>query len=383
MAASPSAGGTPSTGGAPRPGGGAWAPQIGSIFGIPIRLHVTFVLLALWLVVVAGRSGAGLLGGLAWLLMLVGSVTLHELGHAVVARRYGVITEEIVLLPIGGVARLRGVPGPAAELAIALAGPLANLAVALLGSLALLLRGLPPAGAPPDPGAKLLTSLVIANAALFGFNLAPALPLDGGRALRALLALLLPAPVAARAAARIGQAFAVALALVGLLLPGGAGLPLILLALLLFFGAAQQGAAGERALALAGRRAREAMVTRFERLQPQEPLERAAQLLLRTAQEDFPVIDAWGRPVGALPRPLLLAAIGRLGRQASVLEAMDRRVLVVSPESALADVVAALQAGSPSPAVVADDDGIQGIVTLDGAARMAGIVAGLAAERRD
>ena len=72
---------------------------------------------------------------------------------------------------------------------------------------------------------------------------------------------------------------------------------MILLALLLFFGASQQGAAGERALALAGRRARDAMATRFERLQPQEPLERAALLLLRTAQEDFPVIDAWGRPV--------------------------------------------------------------------------------------
>lgn len=380
MASSPPAGGTPSAGGPPRPLGAGWAPQIGSIFGIPIRLHITFVLLAVWLVVVAERSGAGLLGGLAWLLMLVGSVTLHELGHALVARSHGVITEEIVLLPIGGVARLRGVPGPAAELAIALAGPLANLGVALLGTFLILLRGLPPPGVSLDPGARLLTNLVIANAALFGFNLAPALPLDGGRALRALLALFLPAPLAARATARIGQAFAVALALIGLLLPGGAGLPLLLLALLLFFGAAQQGAAGERALALAGRRARDAMATRFERLQPQEPLERAAQLLLRTAQEDFPVIDAWGRPVGALPRPLLLAAIGRLGRQAPVLEAMDRRVLVVSPESALSDVVAALQTGAPSPAVVADDAGVRGIVTLDGAARMAGIVAGLAAD---
>jgi stage IV sporulation protein FB len=361
---------------------GAWAPQIGTIAGIPIRLHATFVLLALWLAVVAGRSGAGLFGAIAWLLVLVASVTVHELGHALVARRHGVTTEEIVLLPIGGVSRLRGVPGGAAELAIALAGPLVNLGVALVAGSILLAVGGPAWASSSDPVVRVLAYVAGANLALVAFNLVPAYPLDGGRALRALLGMLLPAPSAARATARVGQLFAVAIGLFALLLPGGSGLPLILLALLLFFGASQQGAAGERALALAGRRARDAMATRFERLQPQEPLERAALLLLRTPQEDFPVIDAWGRPVGALSRGQLVAALARLGRTASVLEAMDRRVLVVAPESALADVVAALQSGAPSPAVVADSAGVQGIVTVDAAARMAGIVAGLASGER-
>jgi stage IV sporulation protein FB len=366
-------------GGARRPAGRGWAPQIGAIAGIPIRLHATFVLLAIWLAVAGGRGGAGLFGGLAWLLMLVGSVTIHELGHALVARRYGVSTEEIVLLPIGGVSRLRGVPGPVAELAIALAGPAVNLVVALVAVFALVAVGGPASPAASDPAARVLTDLLVANVALFGINLVPAHPLDGGRALRAMLSLALPAQAASRATARVGQAFAAVVALFALLLPGGAGLPLVLLALLLFFGAAQQGVAGERALALAGRRARDAMMTRFERLQPQEPLERAALLLLRTPQDDFPVIDAWGRPVGALSRALLLAAIARLGRGASVLEAMDRRVLVVSADSPLADVVNALQGGAPSPAVVAEAEGVLGIVTLDGAARMAGVVSGLAA----
>jgi CBS domain-containing protein len=231
-------------------------------------------------------------------------------------------------------------------------------------------------------GGTILADLLAANFLLFLFNLVPAFPLDGGRALRALLSMALPAPNATRATARVGQAFALLLVFVGLMLPNGVGIPLALLALLLFAGAAQEGVASGRALALAGRTARDAMVARFERLAPQQPLEQAALLLLRTTQDDFPVIDAWGRVVGALPRSLLLGALARLGRETPVLQAMDRRVLVVSPEAPLADVVGALQTGAPSPAVVMDGQVVQGIVTLDGAARMAGIVAGLAAPRQ-
>src|SRR5581483_6006432 len=213
---------------------------------------------------------------------------------------------------------------------------------------------------------------------LFLLNLVPAFPLDGGRALRALLSMFLPAPQATRVTAMIGQAFAILLVLVGLAMPAGVGIPLALLALLLFVGAAQEGIAGGRALALAGRVARDAMATRFERLSPQQTLEDAALLLLRTAQDDFPIVDAWGRAVGVLPRPLLVAALGRFGRQTPVLQAMDRRVLVVPPDAPLAEIVAALQGGAPSPAIVSEGQTIAGIVTLDGAARMAGIVAALA-----
>jgi Zn-dependent protease/CBS domain-containing protein len=353
---------------------GAWTFQVGRILGIPIRLHVTFVLLLLWVGFAGAEQGQGVWRGFAFLLLLVLSVALHELGHALMARRYGIATEEIVLLPIGGLARLRGEPAPGAELAIALAGPAVNLLLALLLTTALLLRG----GTLADPGMPpLLRDLLVANLALFGFNLVPALPLDGGRALRAALLLIAPQPVAARLAARIGQAFAVLVALLALLLPGGAGLPLIVLAALLFFGAGRE-AGGRRVGEFAGRTALDAMASRFERLAPQESLEQAALLLLRTPQQDFPVIDAWGRAVGALSRPALLGALGRLGGEAPVLEVMDRGVVVVRPETPLAEVVTALRAGSPSPAVVADEEGVAGIVTLEGVARMAAIVAALA-----
>ena len=363
-----------------------WAVQVGRMFGIPIRLHATFVLLLVWVALLTARSGEGFLRGLAFLLLLVASVTLHELGHALVARRHGLATEEIVLLPIGGVARLRGQAGAGAELAIALAGPLVNLAVALALGTALLLAGAgaPPAAGPGGPGGSgllggsgLAGDLALANFALFAFNLLPVPPLDGGRALRAFLALVAPAADAPRLAGRVGQVFALLLGLAGVLLPSPLALPLILLAVLLFFGASQERALATRVGAVAGRTAADAMVARFERLAPQEPLEHAALLLLRTPQQEFPVVDAWGRAVGVLGRGALLAALARLGGGAPVLEAMDRRVLVVAPETPLAEVVSALRSGSPEPAVVAGDTGIEGIVTLDGVERMAALLAAL------
>lgn len=368
-----------------------WALQVGRIFGIPIRLHATFVLLLVWVALLTARNGESLLRGVAFLLLLVASVTLHELGHALVARRHGVATEEIVLLPIGGVARLSGRPGAGAELAIALAGPLINLGLALALGSALLVAGggavSGDGGASGSPsllggaglasGSGLVADLALANFALFAFNLLPAPPLDGGRALRAFLALLVPAADAGRLAGRVGQAFALLLGLAGAPLPAGLALPAILLAVLLFFGASQEAALASRVQTLAGRTAADAMVARFERLAPQEPLERAALLLLRTPQQDFPVVDAWGRPVGALGRAALLAGLARLGGEAPVLEAMDRRVLVVSPAAALSEVVAALRGGTPSPVVVAGEGGIEGIVTLDGCERMTSLLAAI------
>jgi stage IV sporulation protein FB len=347
---------------------------VGRLLGIPIRLHATFLLLLVWVAMVSARGGDGFLRGLVFLLLLIASVTVHELAHALVARRHGVATEEIVLLPIGGIARQRGEVGPRAQLAIALAGPFANLTLAVALAVAVLLRG---QGLATD-AAGVLGDLLLGNLALFGFNLLPVPPLDGGRALRAAIALLAPAADAGRVAARIGQAFAALLALGGVLLPGGLGLPLLLLAALLFFGAGQEAMGAARQQALAGRTAADAMMARFERLAPQEPLEQAALLLLRTPQADFPVIDAWGRAVGTLDRGGLLAALGRHGGAASVLEAMDRRVLAVAPSAPLAELHAALRGGMPSPVVVVEGGEVRGIVTLESIERMVGLLAAMA-----
>jgi Zn-dependent protease len=185
-----------------------WAWKIGRVAGIPVRVHWTLVAL---LAVVGVITGAGALGVLAGAALLFASIVAHELAHALVARAYGVRTRDIVLTPLGGVARLEGMgPSGRAEVAIALAGPAASLAIAALAWTAMAI--LSPAGL----AASALDTLVWANAMLGVFNLVPAFPMDGGRVLRGLLHERIGLERATRIATALGRAVAIAMALVGL-----------------------------------------------------------------------------------------------------------------------------------------------------------------------
>ncbi len=177
-----------------------WAWRIGRVRGIDIKVHVTFVLALAWGAFVLGWSGpAGRLYGAFLTLVLFVNVLLHELGHAVAAQRYGIRVEDIILLPIGGVARLHQLPArPRYELVIALAGPAVNLVLAILllfitVPLLLLPGTLTPGGslflAMTEPGiAGVLICAWVTNVSPLVFNLIPAFPMDGRRVLRALLA---------------------------------------------------------------------------------------------------------------------------------------------------------------------------------------------------
>src|SRR5260221_4925464 len=184
-----------------------WSLRVGSPFGIRIELHVTFLLFLGWIAIsqglLSGNPARALISVLLFLLVFV-CVVLHELGHALMARRYGIRTRDIVLLPIGGVARLERMPDkPQQEIAIALAGPAVNLRI-LLVLLALRLEF--DGGAVIEGG--LLDTLLLVNIVMIAFNLIPAFPMDGGRVLRALLALRMPYARATAIAANVGQAFA-------------------------------------------------------------------------------------------------------------------------------------------------------------------------------
>lgn len=196
-----------------------WSWKLGRPFGIDTEVHASFLLLLAW-VVFGALTGGGTFSMAAYsVLFLLGvfaSVVMHELGHALTARAYGVRTRRILLLPIGGMAQLENMPrSPRAELLVALAGPAVSLLLAGLLSLASTLLG----GIPGLGGTLLgtfVTSLMWANLMLAVFNLVPAFPMDGGRALRAFLATRMPHLRATEIAVSVGKVAAAALAVVGL-----------------------------------------------------------------------------------------------------------------------------------------------------------------------
>lgn len=345
--------------------GSSWSFRIGTLLGVPIRVHVTFLFLLVWFGAVSSESGRGYLGGVVFLLLLFGCVVLHELGHATMARRYGVKTSEIVLYPIGGVARLERIPSGKAELLIAIAGPLVNLVLA-----ALIWSGLQfapvssPGSAEEMVGGPLAWQLLTANLTLFLFNLIPAFPMDGGRILRAALSLGLGQERATTIASRVGQGLAILFALVAIF-PGPVKPMLLLIALFVFLGAGQEEAYQRGRAAVRGLVARDAMVTQFATLAPQDSLGRAAELLLATHQHDFPVVDLWGRVAGLLPRSTLIAALAEHGREVAVLQVMEREVAAVRPETSLDDVLSGLQSRPGAAVLVVGDKGLEGMITLE------------------
>jgi Zn-dependent protease/CBS domain-containing protein len=350
--------------GPPAAQGSRWAFQIGTVLGIPIRIHATFLLILVWFGMASAAANRNVPSGIALVLAFFGCVLLHELGHAAMARRFGVRTREIVLYPIGGVARLESIPGGWAELAIALAGPAVNVVLAGACAGALVAFNAPLQVPQTFQGHQtgLVQQLLGANIMLVLFNMIPAFPMDGGRVLRALLAVGLGQQRATRIAALVGQTIA------GLFVIGGlfqANLLLAFIGVFVFLGASQELAFQTRREAIAGHVAHEAMITKFETLAPQDTLGRAAELLLATHQHDFPVIDAWNRIAGVLPRARLLEGLAASGRDTNVLEVMLRETVQVAPATDLEVVLQHLQRDPATPLLVVENGTLRGMVTLE------------------
>src|SRR5882672_11660056 len=203
-----------------------WSFRIARIAGIPIQCHVTFLLLVAWIAISGGLftgQPRAALAAVVLLLVVFTCVVLHELGHALAARRYGIATRDITLLPIGGLARLERMPErPTQELVVALAGPAVNVALALAAGIAIQLRGLDRPflqlllqGAMLE--GDLLVSVFVINVWMLLFNLIPAFPMDGGRVLRALLATRMPYARATRIASNVGQFLALVFGAAGVM----------------------------------------------------------------------------------------------------------------------------------------------------------------------
>jgi stage IV sporulation protein FB len=301
-----------------------WSFHIARIAGIDVKVHVTFfLLLAFYGLSFYGQGGVrGAIQGVLLISLIFFCVLLHEFGHAVAARRYGIHTPDITLLPIGGVARLERMPDkPSEELVVAVAGPLVNVVIAaILGPFALpeIWHALHPSVLERfEP--SLVSQLFVANVMLIAFNLIPAFPMDGGRILRSLLAMRMDYARATGIAATIGQGLAFIGGLYGLL----HGPPLLaLVALFVFFGAQSEAAHAQMRSVSNGLRVRDAMVLRFEALPRHATLNSAVEALLHTSQHDFPIVDDEGAVCGVLTQDDLIVALRKTGGDTPVAEVM-------------------------------------------------------------
>ncbi|WP_165222786.1 site-2 protease family protein [Aquisphaera insulae] len=323
----------------------SWSLKLGRVAGIPIFVHWTFLILLGWIMLAQWGQNheltAALAGGL-FLITLFACVVLHELGHALMAQRFGVPTSDITLLPIGGVARLQRIPEhPGQELAIAAAGPAVNVAIALVLYLGF---GVPFPGTLDDAAhlerGAFWPRILEVNVFLVAFNLIPAFPMDGGRMLRALLAMRLPYAKATRLAASIGQALAIGFAFVGI----QSNPMLMLIALFVWIGAEAEARQVEDRMALRGLRVRDAMLTDFHTLNPSDSLGRAADLLLAGTQHDFPVAtpgDSEFRSI--LTRADLMAGLASAGRESPVSDHAVTELPAFDVSSDLEQAVASLR----------------------------------------
>jgi Zn-dependent protease/predicted transcriptional regulator len=357
--------------------------RLGRVAGIGIYIHWTFLIL-IGLILFSGFLQGELRTAPAralFVLAIFGCVLLHELGHALTAKRFGVRTRDITLLPIGGVARLERIPeNPAQELLITINGPLVNLAIAIVLMGVLFVTGgwrrLPTSADEAQAllsGAGFVYNLMAANVFLAIFNFLPAFPMDGGRILRALLAFFLPYADATRVAARVGQAMAVVLAIAGLLWN-----PLLLLiAVFIFIGAESESQATALRSAFAGLRVGDGMMTAFRTLSEGDTLGDAAAALLAGAQQDFPVLSPGqshnGAVAGMLTRSDLVRALAQSGPSAPVEQAMQRDGPVLSPGSSLQEALERMREAGVTAVPVVDGGRLVGLLTLENLTELAAL----------
>ena len=350
-----------------------WSWRIARIAGIDVHVHATFLLLLAFYALSAyqrTRSYEASAMAVGFVGLVFAIVLMHEYGHALTARRYGIATQDITLLPIGGVARLERMPRePRQELVVALAGPAVNVALA-----AILWAGLRLSGSAPDPmsvtsadagffSRSLAQQLLGVNVWLAAFNLIPAFPMDGGRVLRAVLAWRTGDYARATVrAATIGRVFAVLFGLAGFFwfhTP-----MLVLVALFVWMAAASEADAVSGESGIAELPLSRVMITDVRTLGPDEPIGRAVELLLAGFQQDFPVIEQ-GALVGVLTRRDLLQALRDQGQAAPVRGAMRTDFAVAAPDEALEDALARLKDCGCQAMPVVRGRTLLGLLTLD------------------
>ena len=348
--------------------------KIGRFSGIDVRVHWTFFLLLAFFAFIGYQASGSAVGALTATLVIVVlllCVLLHEFGHSLVAQRLGLAIHSITLLPLGGVSNLESLPEkPADEVKITLAGPLVNVVLApIFFGVGLLFGAVPRMPADVFTGigsvGQFFFYLGYLNVVLAVFNLIPAFPLDGGRILRALLATRLGAVRATDISSAVGQLFAIAFFLIGLL---GGNFLLALVAVFIYFGATGEAQMVRQQEKTRGLSVSDVMGTkpRTETVTPDHTFGQVLNSVIHGYQEDFPVVDEGGNLVGIVTRNEILAAAHSPHRYASVRDLMRTDVPTISPEADLfTDGYRILQENDLRAIPVVKDGELVGMLTMD------------------
>jgi Zn-dependent protease/predicted transcriptional regulator len=339
---------------------------LGSYFGIPVSVHWSFLLLIfyfVWISFKQGQTSMQLFTQILFVLSVFLCVLLHEFGHALAAKKYGIKTHSIVLLPIGGLASLEKLPSdPKQELWVAFAGPLVNIVIALLllpfVSLDLEQMSNSISGIQP-----FLTNLFFTNIILSVFNLLPAFPMDGGRVLRALLSFKLPAHKATQIAAWVGKSFALIFVFLGLFVPNVSPF-LALIGVFIFMGAGAESNAKQKEFELEGLLVKDILMTKYEILYSQDPIQKAIDLLLASSAKEFVVLNQNNEYEGVLTRDNLLKILAQKNTEALVQEAITK-IQPIGLNDKVAEVYAAKAVSESTFWPVMHNNEIVGVLDLE------------------
>jgi Zn-dependent protease/CBS domain-containing protein len=343
-----------------------WQWRLGRFAGIDVFVHLTFFVLVGWVGYtywLEYQDWGKVLIGILFIITLFLCVILHEYGHALTARRYGIKTRDITLYPIGGVARLERMPDrPAEELWVALAGPAVNLFIAAGLFAYLFLTGdLTPLSAMTLAQGSFIERLMAVNLYLVAFNLVPAFPMDGGRVLRALLALRLEYFQATRIAANIGQGMAFLFGFIGMFTNPF----LVFIALFVWMGAAEESGMVQVRHSLGGIPIVRAMQTNFQVLSPADTLARVVELILSSSQQDFPVVEYGNHVVGILDRDTFISALAKNGQSTSVGDVMHRNVPEVDSHNMVEMALTRLQESGSKTLPVTHGGKLVGLISSE------------------
>jgi Zn-dependent protease len=342
-----------------------WSWKIARIADIDIYIHATFLFL-IYLVGIAYWNQQGtieaVVSGVAYILVLFGCVVLHEFGHSLTARRYGIETRSITLLPIGGIAALEKMPDdPRQEINVALAGPAVNFAIAFFLYLYLFVGHTPPT---PEElsltGGSFAYRVMIVNLFIGGFNLLPAFPMDGGRVLRAALALRMDHALATQKAAQVGQFLAIGMGLLGMMYNPF----LVFIAIFIWFGAAMENSAEQLNSILGKASARHAMLREFHVLSPQDTLKKAVELTLAGSQKDFPV-GTKSKLDKVLYHSDLIRGLQEQGEDAHISDLSLQNIEFADVNEPLGKLLQRIQGSSGQMICVCDSGRVVGLLNLE------------------